>query len=291
MKIVHLCLSGPYNDNWGYQENIIPKYNRKDGHDVTVITSVFINSKKYVGYEKVNPGEYLLKDGVKIIRIPFKKNRLKIISEKLRMYEGVYKALKKEKPDFIFMHGLQFWDIKKVIKYIKEHPECKLVADNHATYDNSAKNFFSKHILHKIIWRFNIKKSLKYINKIFVLAPGCRKFAKEMYDIPDEKMEYLFLGADTDKIDFEHKEELKKEIRRRLNINESDFVLITGGKLSKGKNINLLLEAFKDINQQNLKLIIFGAFSDDIKQKSLEKIKYDNRVIYIGWLKGEEVYK
>ncbi|WP_416201291.1 MAG: hypothetical protein ACFWUD_03875 [Thermocaproicibacter melissae] len=65
MKIVHLCLCGPFNDNWGYQDNIIPKHNKKDGHDVTVITSVFINSTKQEGYEKVEPGEYYLDNELK----------------------------------------------------------------------------------------------------------------------------------------------------------------------------------------------------------------------------------
>ena len=47
-------------------------------------------------------------------------------------------------------------------------------------------------------------KALPWIEKVFVLAPGCKDFSKDMYDIPDNKMEYLYLGADTEKIDFEN---------------------------------------------------------------------------------------
>lgn len=120
MKIVHLCLCGPYNDNWGYQENIIPRYNKKDGHDVTVITSIFVNSTKFVGYERVEPGEYLLDDGVKVIRIPFKKFIVNKLVEKLRIFEGLYEKLDQEKPDLIFMHGIQFLDMQVVVNYIKK---------------------------------------------------------------------------------------------------------------------------------------------------------------------------
>jgi 1,2-diacylglycerol 3-alpha-glucosyltransferase len=41
MKIVHLCLSAFYVEGFGYQENVIPRYNRKDGHEVVIIASRF----------------------------------------------------------------------------------------------------------------------------------------------------------------------------------------------------------------------------------------------------------
>lgn len=290
MKIVHVCLCGSYNDNWGYQDNLIPKYNKKDGHDVTVITSIFINSTKHEGYEKVNLGEYFLEDGVKIIRIPFKKFFISKIVEKLRIYEGLYEKLDQERPDLIFMHGIQFLDMLEVVRYVKDNPNCKLVADNHASYYNSARNFLSKEILHKIIWRRTIQKSLSYVNKFFMLAPGCKDFAKDMYSIPEEKMEYLYLGADTERIDFEKKKDIKTRVRQELDIQLDDFVLITGGKLSKKKRIKLLLDVLKRIDSKNIKLIIFGAFSDDIKDELLYEISQDNRVRYIGWLNGEDVY-
>lgn len=290
MKIVHLCLCGPYNDNWGYQDNIIPKYNKKDGHDVTVITSILINSRKHEGYEKISPGEYYLDDGVKVVRIPFKKFFIDKISERLRIYEGLSKKLQEEKPDVIFVHGVQFWDIRTVIKYKKKNPNVKIFADNHADYINSARNFISRYVLHKIIWRSGIKKFIPCCVKIFAITPSCKKFAREMYDIPDEKMEYLYLGADVEKIDFINREKVRSEIRKKLDIKEDDFVLITGGKLSKEKNIELLIDALKSIDSPRVKLIIFGAFTADIEQELLKKIRNDNRIKYIGWLKGEDVY-
>lgn len=290
MKIVHLCLCSSYNDNWGYQDNMIPKYNRKKGHDVTVITSTFVDSTSKVGYERVKPGTYYLKDGIKVIRVSFKKFLIKNVVEKLRIYEGLLDVLIAEKPDYIFMHGMQFWDMKIVVKYVRKNYECKLVADIHASYDNSAKKFLSKEILHKIIWKRIIRKSLVYISKIFVIAPACKIFAEEMYGISKSKMEYLYLGADTEKIRFDKKREISHSIRKRLDLKDDDFVFITGGKLSKDKNIELLLRSLKRINSNFIKLIIFGAFPNEIKYNLLEKIKDDDRVRYIGWLNAEDVY-
>ncbi|WP_074911486.1 glycosyltransferase family 4 protein [Proteiniclasticum ruminis] len=290
MRIVHVCLSGSYNDNWGYQDNMIPKYNKRDGHDVSVVTSIFVDSTKKVGYEKVNPGRYYLQDGIEVIRIPFKRIILNSIAEKLRLYEGLYILLEEKKPDLIFMHGIQFLDIKTVIKYIKANPNCTLVADNHASYYNSGKNFISREILHKIIHKKTIQKALPNIEKIYQLAPGCKDFAINMYNIPEEKMEYLYLGADTEKIDFIMKEDTKAKVRKELKINDDDFVFITGGKLSKGKNIKSLLISLKKIHSEKIKLIIFGAFSDDIREEMNDLISKDDRVRYIGWLRGDEVY-
>lgn len=289
MKIVHLCLCGPYNDNWGYQENIIPKYNKKDGHDVTVLTSIFVDSTEFVGYEKVEPGQYYLDDGVKVIRIPFKRSSLNKIVEKLRIYEDFYLLLENEKPDLIFMHGIQFIDMGVVVNYIKNNPNCKLVADNHASYENSGNNILSREVLHKVIYRRTIQKSLNYIKKIYSITPGCQKFAMDMYNIPEEKMEYLYLGIDIDRVKLDLKEEINAKIRKQYNISNEDFVLISGGKLSKGKNVELLLDSFKEIKTKNIKLILFGEFSKDINILMLEKLKQDNRIIYIGWQSPEEI--
>ena len=39
MKIVHIAPNAPYNENCGYQENLLPKYHKKLGNEVTLITT------------------------------------------------------------------------------------------------------------------------------------------------------------------------------------------------------------------------------------------------------------
>ncbi|MSS44405.1 glycosyltransferase family 4 protein [Anaerosalibacter bizertensis] len=290
MKIIHLCLSSFYIEDFGYQENLIPKYNKKDGHDVTIIASRFTFNQDNGSPDLAPIGEYINSDAIKVIRIDYKYKWLGKINDKLKIYKDTYKLLEQEKPDLIFMHGIQFLDMKIVVKYVKRNPNCKLVADNHASYDNSGKDIISREILHKIFYKIVIQKSLPYIQKIFMLAPGCKYFAKDMYNIPEEKMEYLYLGADTENINFDKKEDIKTRIRSELNIKLNDFVLVTGGKLSKGKNTKILLNALKRIDSENIKLIIFGVFSDDIKDELMRKISQDDRVKYIGWLNGGDVY-
>lgn len=289
MKIVHVCLAGSYNDNWGYQDNIIPKYNKMDGHEVTVITSIFIDSKKYVGYEKVSPGEYFLQNGIKIIRIPFKRFPIKKIVEKLRVYNDLLKMLKKENPDLIFIHGCQFLDISKVIKYKKENPSVEIFADNHSDNINSARNFLSKYILHKIIWKYGIQKLLPYCNKVFGVTINRCEFLKTMYKVPEEKIDLLVLGADTEKIDFENKANVRSQIRSELNLNEEDFIIITGGKIDKKKNIHNLMKAINEIADDRIKLIVFGSLDENM-EKIINELSSTPFIRNIGWISSDNIY-
>ena len=108
MKIVNICLAGSFNYGWGYQDNLISKYQHKNGNDVTLITTRFINDKKGDGYLEV-PAEIKFDNGVKVIRLEHGLGRR--ATKLFRHYRGLYKTLKIEKPDFIFIHGLQFLDI------------------------------------------------------------------------------------------------------------------------------------------------------------------------------------
>mgnify|MGYP002622665600 CR=1 FL=1 len=42
MKITHIVLTGTVTDYWSYQDNLLPKYHKKNGYDVSIITSHFV---------------------------------------------------------------------------------------------------------------------------------------------------------------------------------------------------------------------------------------------------------
>ena len=72
MRILHLMLACFYIDNYNYQENILPRINKQDGHDVKIIASVemFIDNES-IGC--VEPGRYVNEDGIEVVRLPYKK--------------------------------------------------------------------------------------------------------------------------------------------------------------------------------------------------------------------------
>ena len=67
MKVLHFDNTGTFNENMSYQENMIPEYNAKDGHQVVILTSCF----EYDNYGVVRftpPTDKIMNNGVRLIR-------------------------------------------------------------------------------------------------------------------------------------------------------------------------------------------------------------------------------
>ncbi|NTR28565.1 hypothetical protein HQ941_12610, partial [Enterococcus faecium] len=107
MKMLHLCICGEYTDNWSYQENLIPKYHKKMGYDVTIVASPLSFSGDGKKTISLPNGTHYLLDGTKVIRIPFNKWLPYKISKRFRIMENLYLLLLRERPDIIFVHGVQ----------------------------------------------------------------------------------------------------------------------------------------------------------------------------------------
>lgn len=285
MKIVHLCLSAFFIDNYSYQDNMLPKYHVKMGHEVTVIASLFTFGADGRGKWLDGYSEYDDKDGFHIVRLAFRKP-LKIYKT-LRRYEKFEEILTREAPDIIFSHNISFSDVTIVKKYIKKHPNVKLFADNHADFVNSAKNFMSKHILHPIVWRHYAKMLEPYLTKCYGVTPQRCRFLREMYHIDSKIIEFLPMGVDDESIPFDRKE-VRDHIRRELSIGNEHIVIFTGGKIDKLKNTHILLDAFKMIDNDNLHLIICGTLTPEMEYLK-ENIESNPNIHYLGWCNAERV--
>lgn len=284
MKIINICVNLPYTDGFTYQENLLPKYHKINGHDVYVLASDYVyNTKGKI--EKTNPGIYADKDGLKVIRLESKKYFIKNFMK----YDNFYNTICEIKPDIIYCHLFQFLDIADLIRYKKEHPEVKLYADNHADSLNSGTNWISKNILHKIIWKYYAHKLYPYVEKFYGVLPVRVEFLKKIYGLPSEKLELLVMGADDEEIERITKENTREIVRKKYNIKIDDILIVTGGKINHNKleTINLL-EAVNKIDNNKLKLIFFGSINDELKDKVLSLC--NDRVKYIGWLNTKETY-
>ena len=286
MKIVHLCLSNFFIDNYSYQENLLTKYHVKMGYDVTVVASlVSFNSEGHICLLN-SACEYINSDGVKVIRLPYKNDILYRLNRQLRRYKGVFKILLDEKPDIIFVHGTSFGDACWVVKYKKIYPKIKIFADSHADWVNSARNWLSLNIKHKLLWRYTTSQLVNVSEKIFGVLPIRCEFLRQVYRVPEKKIEYLPMGVDDDAIP-QNKEEVKKTIRRELGLNKEDFVIVTGGKIDALKNTLLLMEAINEIEDSKVHLIIFGTILPELEER-FHKLLSD-RIHYVGWCNAQQI--
>lgn len=288
MKITHLCIASFFPDNYAYQENLLPKYHKIMGYDVSVIAGlVTFNEKGKFTYLK-GPQRYLNEYGIPVSRLKLKGDRT--IYKKLKWYLGLYDELIAEKPDVIFMHGCQFIGIKSVIKYLKLYPDTKVYIDNHADFVNSAKGWVSKNILHKILWKTCAKMILPYTEKFYGVLPARVDFLTDVYGLPKDKCELLVMGTDVEKVEEALKPKIRAKKKEEYCIKDGDFVIMTGGKIDYNKPQTLkLMEAVNKMNLPNVKLLVFGSVISSLKNE-FDKQLSDN-VKYIGWKKSNDIYK
>lgn len=288
MKVVHLCLGSFYPDNYSYQENMLPKFHKELGYDVEVIAS----TQSFDEHGKVcflpNAGTYQNEYDIKVTRLPYKsKNR---IWKKLKRYIGTYDALSKAEPDILFIHGGQFLDIDQVVKYLKKHSDVKVYVDNHADFSNSATNWFSKNILHKIVWKHTEHEIEPYTKKFYGVLPIRVDFLKDIYCLPAEKCELLVMGADDELVKKAKESGAKERIRKQYGIGEDDFLIITGGKIDQWKTQTLLLmQAVQNITNEKVRLIVFGSVTQELTDQ-VKALADGRKVQYIGWILSKDSY-
>lgn len=205
------------------------------------------------------------------------------------MFNGVYEELDKVKPDIIFIHGGQFYALKNVIEYCKKNRNVKLYIDQHGDYYNMHVNTWKEKIVHHHIYGHWMRKAIHYTEKYWGVTPWRCQFLHEVYRIPENKTGLLVMGGDDRYIHFDKLSEIRNDIRRSLNLADDDFVVITGGKIDKTKNIHLLIGAIRDIGFEQVKLIVFGQPNDEM-QDEIESLSEDKHIRYIGWLDSTKVY-
>lgn len=288
MKIVHVCLCGPFYERYAYQDNLLPKYHRKLGNEVTIITTPygkFLNGNS--GNEIVAEGEYILDDGTKVIRLKA------LLPQKINMhiyaYWGLEKVLNQEQPDFIFVHGVESINYTVLPNYKKKHPKVKIVFDNHTDEINSLHHWSTRLYSKLFIKGFIVPKLIPIAEWFYGTTPVRNDFLIDHYSIPADKVKLLPMGADDEEMHFEQKENIREEVRKQYGITSDDFLIVTGGKIDPLKNIHVLAEAVARSEYKHIKILIFGSIQEQLVDffKSIES----DRVQCIGWQPSNKVYR
>lgn len=286
MRICHLCLHGPYNEGWNYQENILPKYHSYEGHEVFQIVTPYMWDQDRITIS--NDKEYTNPSGVRIIRC--KQSKGPTFGGRITHYPEVMSLLVRINPDILFIHDIQCIDMKTVVKYLKTHQECTVYADNHSDFSNSARNWISKNILHRLLWKHMAQAVNPYVKRFYGVLPARVDFLVDVYKLPREKCYLLLMGADDEYVESALNQESIKKTKVGYDVESSDFLIVTGGKIDLAKTQTLLLmEAVKRI-QGNVKLLIFGSVAVELKERFDALCKSDN-ILYIGWISAEESYR
>lgn len=282
MKIVHVIIAATYKEGLGYQENILPAKHVQLGLTTHVVT-----------YDRniPNGGDYINDDGVHVTLLPINKSkysRIRYISPFLCRTEGLYFYLDKIMPDILFVHGLQSIDSLIISRWCKKHPYVKLYVDQHADYYNSPIHKFSIRMYYKFVYGYIAKKLSKYAIKFWGVTPWRVDYMQKVYHINPDKTDLLVMGGDEKLVDWDNRNIIRKEYRKKYNISEHAFLIVTGGKIDKAKNIHILIDSILNLKINNVNLLIFGSLSKEMEECCIPKFK--ENIQYVGWLDSKQVY-
>ncbi len=288
MRIIHFALSCFYIEGYKYQENVLPSIHAREGHSVLMVAScVSFNERGEACI--IDPVEYHSKDGFDVIRVPYKKPFTSGILRRVRLYDGVYEIINKFKPDIMYFHGCSALELNTIVRYKHEHPEVILFIDNHADKNNSASSYVSLLIQHKLLYRPVLKRALPYTEKLLCPSIECMDFCREVYGVPDDKLEFYPLGGTI--FPANKREEFRADVRSNEKVQNEAIVFTHSGKMDAQKRTIDIIKAFKSVQNKDFRLWIIGVLMDDVKDKVLEEIKTDNRISYLGWKKSDELQR
>ena len=152
MKIVHLCLSCFYIDGYGYQENQLPAQ-----HVRTVTRSRSLRrpspSTPSASPATWSPLTTWAATGRVSSACPYRAGLPAALARKVRAYPGVRRWLDALQPDVILFHGMCAWELLTVARYARAHPSVQLYVDCHEDFNNSARGWVSRQLLHASFYR------------------------------------------------------------------------------------------------------------------------------------------
>ena len=214
---------------------------------------------------------------IKIIEIGKTKNIFK------RFYREI-KVLKNKKYDIIHING----------NYCSRLIECisakiagvkKIIIHSH---NDGADN---NNII-KIILNNSLKKLFDYVaDEYIACSDNAAKwmFSKKIYK--SKKYKVIFNGINVEK--FKYDDEMRKKIRKKLNITDEKIVIGFVGRLSFQKNPMFLLDILKEykkINKNVLLLIIGEGELHENMIKTIKELKLEKNVLFIGSINNVNDY-
>ncbi|CEG12896.1 putative Glycosyltransferase [groundwater metagenome] len=209
-------------------------------------------------------------------------------------YLVVKKILKKENPDIVNIHEVPYLSLSvysaakslnlPIVSTI--HSVILLYPFNNLPYLDKIAGIKYPFIKDNYKIYEIISKIYEKINKIIINSPDCVTFVSKA--IMGVYSQYTFFKHSKKTVFpniFEIDEiELKKE-----NTNKKIFNIIYAGGLAKIKGGHTLIKAFRKINNENIRLHIFG--SGEYAEYFKKLAEGDKRIIFHGQLPNEELQK
>ena len=257
MKILHI--DETFHPSYGYQCNPLAKFQRKQGHEVTIATV----EKKWIypvyktfgddgsGLEEADE-RYEHTTGVKIIRMPAKG----YVMGRLVYTKEVFNVVDQVQPDVLFVHCAETLTAMRFLFNRKIRKSYPIMLDSHmlamASVNKLAEVF---QWVYRLVFTRIICK-----NGYEVIRTQDDRYVNTHLGIPDKQTPFISFGTDT--MLFQPSAQVRTEFRAKHGIDQDAFVVVYTGKLSEAKNGELLARAFEKKYQKPVTLVCVGTPPD-----------------------------
>ena len=276
MKILHW--DEMFHPNFGYQINVLSKFQVKQGHEVVIMTSDKIEEHPTFAKfgNKVNiqfeDKKFSEKYGVKIIRLPIHR----VISGRVIYKRGYLKRIIDEKPDIMLCHTNDTLSGINITRNYRRF-NFPIVFDNHML-EMASRNSFRK------IFRFFFRKFVTPIitrNNLIVIRTQDDDYVNKQLGVPSRLTPFISFGSDT--TIFKPDKRIREEFRNANGINSDDFVVIYAGKLTEAKGAKLLADAIKQkfLTNREIVFIVVGNAKGQYEVEALSIMQQsENKIIH-----------
>jgi glycosyltransferase involved in cell wall biosynthesis len=217
-------------------------------------------------------------EGVKIIGLSEPKNRF---CRFLFLTKKVYKIALEQKADVYHFHDP---DLLPWMWLLKKKTKTKLIYDVHEDYPELilTREWIPKILKIPLSIFFNWFE--KCISKSFDFIIAATPYIASRF----KNHNVVYIGANFPDLEIFNSLENSKFQKTK----SEPFILIYAGGLEKIRGIKEIVEALSMVNPKyNIKLKLFGKFSEKKFDEEVKKLKGWEKVEYFGWIPLKEVYK
>ena len=211
--------------------------------------------------------------GTNVFYVGYKGN--KIIKQQ-KISKNLQKLIKENDYDTVHIHSDVAYKLYVYGRACKKAAVPKIILHSHSSGTEGSHRKL-KEILHK-----TFRNKLKNIGTVFLTCS--EKAAEWMFpNVDKDKIIMINNGIDLNKFRFDP--EIRKEVRKELEISDKELVIGHVGRFSYQKNHEYLIRIFEAVHVQNpdtrLLLIGTGELEQDVK-KQAETLGLTNSILFLG---------
>lgn len=260
-KILHI--TPYYIEQFGYQDNYLPYYQKQLGCEVKIAASDYYppfpkydeTMKPQLGERFVGSGRYE-DNGIEIIRC---KTTFGRFSSMAFIYFSVSKIIKEFRPDVVHIHGITNMTFQEVFALQNKY-YYRIFVDSHTDNANNPLDKFWRKLFY-MLWKkyLNSINFEKKVAGIFPITEDAKKWLQTRMGISSEKMHISPLGVDTETMFYSREE--SEQFRQQHGITDR-YILVYAGKQNKGKKVDLIIDIFRSLieihNRKDVTLVLAG---------------------------------